>query len=214
MATTDQEPKPRTTTSRKVAPAVIQELEPETVTSALVLTIVEPEPNDVLCGRGKHSFRHRGNYFFRHLIVEHVGSYKRAPTKKEKTKVVLLVATAIIARGGRFLVRNKKKDDSWRDGGLKQGQKKVGHAFRDALRGRVKCLQEKDLQEQDANPARASNVTGAEALLTGAQVNNVLKASGLHPTAEPSNDWTTPRTDAEMGKYLRSVFLFSKCTRV
>lgn len=93
---------------------------------------------DVLCGRGKMSFHHEGNNRYRMLIAEHADTYKMAPTKKMKMEVVLLIVEIIIARGGRFLVSNT--DGTWSDGGRQQGKKKTGHAFRDALRGRVKCI--------------------------------------------------------------------------
>merc|ERR1711915_546392 len=54
------------------------------------------------------------------------------------------VVDIIITRGGRFLIRcdKDKVGEGWFDGGVKQGKKKTGHALRDALRGRVKCISE------------------------------------------------------------------------
>jgi len=80
------------------------------------------------------------------LIAEHANSYKMAPTKKGKMQVIALVVHIVIAGGGRFLVQNN--DGTWVDGGIKQGKRKTGHAFRDSLRGRVKCITE--MREVDA----------------------------------------------------------------
>mmetsp|Transcript_16786 Transcript_16786/g.25369 ORF Transcript_16786/g.25369 Transcript_16786/m.25369 type:complete len:264 (+) Transcript_16786:154-945(+) len=108
------------------------------------ITIVEkPRPDDVLCGRGKACFDHVGNDSFRLLIAQHVDSYENAPSKKAKMDVIMQVVDVVVSRGGRFLLKNnKEKEVVWIDGGVKQGKKKTGHALRDALRGRVKCISE------------------------------------------------------------------------
>ena len=116
------------------------ELQQDATTSHI--TIDNPKTVDVLCGRGKMCFRHEGNDRFRMLIAEHADTYKMASTKRVKIRVVELVVDIVIARGGRFLVRNNNGTTTWIDGGRKQGKKKTGHAFRDALRGRVKCITE------------------------------------------------------------------------
>lgn len=75
-----------------------------------MLIVDQPGPNDVLCGRGKNSLSHVGNHHFRQLIVENTSTYIMASTKREKGEVITLVANVIIARGGRFLIRNNKDD--------------------------------------------------------------------------------------------------------
>lgn len=106
-------------------------------------SIVEkPRSIDVLCGRGKTCFEHQGNDDFRKVVAQHIDAYNIAPTKKAKMQVVVKVVDIIISRGGRFLIRksNQGGPRHWVDGGRKQGKKKTGHALRDALRGRVKCV--------------------------------------------------------------------------
>lgn len=186
------------------------------------MSIDDPEPADVLCGRGKNSFRHRGNYFFRHLIVENAISYKNAPTKQEKGEVVMIVVRAIIARGGRFLVRNKEAGGKlWRDGGLKQGQKKAGHAFRDAARGRVRCVVRKMNARRAQIMAGATTRANEEARstqsndLTNLQANprRVLTLPPTNSNMEPSRDWMTASMDEELADYLLSLFYHSKRTK-
>lgn len=117
-------------------------------------------PVDVLCGRGKMCFVHEGNNRFRMLIAEHADTYQTAPTKKTKTKVIILVVEIIISRGGRFLINNN--DGTWVDGGRQQGKKKTGHAFRDALRGRVKCITL--MRNQNAHTAIGLNANDSHTL--------------------------------------------------
>ena len=129
----------------------IPQLELQHATTSRIAVVDNPKTVDVLCGRGKMCFRHEGNNRFRVLIAEHADTYKMAPTKKVKTQVIALVVEIVIARGGRFLVQNND-DCTWVDGGRKQGKKKTGHAFRDALRGRVKCITE--MREANAQVLR------------------------------------------------------------
>lgn len=102
---------------------------------------MKPKPTDVLCGRGKTCFEHEGNGAFRKIVARHIDAYSMAPTKKAKMQVVVRVVDIILSQGGRFLIRNRGSPHYWIDGGSKQGKKKAGHALRDALRGRVKCVE-------------------------------------------------------------------------
>jgi hypothetical protein len=97
---------------------------------------IEPCKHDVLSGKSKYCFRHSGNQTFRVLIAENVTAYKMAPTKKLKMQIVITVADTVLFQGGRFLTLDSQ--GCWKDGGLALGKKKVGNAFRDAQRGRLK----------------------------------------------------------------------------
>mmetsp|Transcript_18808 Transcript_18808/g.27815 ORF Transcript_18808/g.27815 Transcript_18808/m.27815 type:complete len:223 (-) Transcript_18808:319-987(-) len=113
--------------------------------------VIKPNPTDVLCGRGKTCFEHEGNDAFRKVVARHIDAYSIAPTKKAKMQVVVRVVDIVISQGGRFLIRNHVGGPHyWVDGGSKQGKKKTGHALRDALRGRVKCV-EKLRRESNAS---------------------------------------------------------------
>mmetsp|Transcript_26859 Transcript_26859/g.40652 ORF Transcript_26859/g.40652 Transcript_26859/m.40652 type:complete len:217 (+) Transcript_26859:264-914(+) len=103
--------------------------------------VTKPKPIDVLCGRGKTCFEHEGNNAFRKIVAQHIDAYSCALTKKAKMQVVVRVVDIVLSQGGRFLVRNRGSPHYWVDGGSKQGKKKAGHALRDALRGRVKCVE-------------------------------------------------------------------------
>jgi hypothetical protein len=99
------------------------------------LTIV-PCESDVLSGKSKFCFRHSGNQTFRVVIAENVKAYKMAPTKKLKMHIVIAIAEEMRFRGGRFLFQDSQ--GCWKDGGITLGKKKVGNAFRDAQRGRLR----------------------------------------------------------------------------
>lgn len=157
-----------------------------------VSTIDEPSPNDVLCGRGKDSFHHQGNYRFRALIAEHAETYKMASAKKQKMQVVTLLADLILAKGGRFLVRS---GTNWVDGGASQGRKKIGHAFRDALRGRVKCVTL--IMNQKRNSAVVSESSSSDSSSDEFEADSVCSLSPEPLSLEPSQDWWNPKVDTE-----------------
>lgn len=179
--------------------------------------IEQPEVTDVLCGRGENSFNHMGNRQFRQLIVETVGRYKTAFTRKQKTRVVMRVANTIIDRGGRFLIRDGKTG-AWRDGGIPQGQKKVGHAFRDVLRGRFKRLVKNDSSMTPATRSYMYGEVGATDEARNSRISDFsletspctsFLRSPIYSTVEPSKDWKTASVDAELALYLRTIFSLS-----
>lgn len=184
---------------------------------ATMFVMNQPRPADVLCGRGKDSFRHEGNQRFRCLIAEHATTYKLAATKKQKMQVVMLVADIVIARGGRFLVRDK--NGNWMDGGRNQGRKKTGHSFRDALRGRVKCISQIMKRNQDNASLTMSDDCSSDdssgiysACSDEHDFENATKPTAdVHaeiiasfdfedvPAVEPSKEWRNPTMDKQLG---------------
>lgn len=177
----------------------------------------KPTPNDVLCGRGKSTFQHEGNQRFRNLIAEHAVTYKMALTKKQKMQVVLLITDIVIARGGRFLICTS--GNSWVDGGRQQGKKKTGHSFRDALRGRVKCIQESMRErgdhlephgvsivrssgrtiEDSSNESEGSSHTSEEAYEDlDLKISAFTDEPELDGYVEPSSNWRSPTAGFEL----------------
>ena len=173
--------------------------------------MIRPTPLDVLCGRGRNNFHH--NDHFRVLIAEYAETYKHAPTKKAKMRVVMMAVDIVIARGGRFLVLSN--DDSWVDGGLKVGKTKVGHAFRDALRGRVKCIAEMRakniLQVAPPSPdyfsgSSSSSIDSDEEFDT----DQGLLDSRLWDVCrnmEPTQDWRNSKLDRDLANELLEFFV-------
>jgi hypothetical protein len=53
-----------------------------------------PEPNDVICGRGK-SVTHPGNLKFRRLVHARKEEYKQAKRRDEKTRIAFAIVEAL-----------------------------------------------------------------------------------------------------------------------
>jgi hypothetical protein len=49
--------------------------------------IADPDPNDVICGRGKMTSLHPANRRFRELVNQHKDAYQRAKRREEKTRI-------------------------------------------------------------------------------------------------------------------------------
>jgi hypothetical protein len=91
-----------------------------------------PTALDVCCGRGKKNWRHQGNISFRKIIRIRVDSYISAPTKQDKSYIVVAIVDDLRLLGGKFL----KQDDNtgrWYDIGDSQARDKVGHSLRDQV---------------------------------------------------------------------------------
>jgi hypothetical protein len=160
------------------------------------IIVKKPTVEDVLCGRGKICFEHPGNKTFRLLIAGHANTYQMAPpTKKMKMQVVMLIVDIVTARGGRFLTKymeNHYKDNTmlWAEGGRKQGRKKAGHAFCDALRGRVKCMTQIMSSQQQSNIAQniTASSTSSTNLLQKSQDDHDSESSSSSSSLEVSFD--------------------------
>jgi hypothetical protein len=113
-----------------------------------------PTALDVCCGRGKKNWRHQGNIAFRKIIRIRVDSYISAPTKQDKSSIVVAVVDDLRLLGGKFI----KQDDTgrWYDIGDSQARDKVGHSLRD----QVTALSKQQKIDRKVAPAGA----GASAL--------------------------------------------------
>ena len=170
---------------------------------------------NIMIQQSQICFHHEGNHQFRALIGEHADTYKMAPTKKQKMLVIALVTDIILARGGRFLVQS---NGAWSDAGRKVGKKKVGGAFRDALRGRVKCI------SQIINKRRSEEHSSSDWSETHSEsseesdAQSPLNLLAIEPfqdwemtvdvsDIEPSKDWMNPMVDNEVADDLLNFFL-------
>ena len=121
--------------------------------------VVEPNENDVLCGRGGRINAHVGNVRFRELVVARKPRYLAPSTKKlEKAHIAAALVQEIRCQqpSGRFL--KEDPDGSWYDIGDAKAIKKVGQALReDAPEIRPEIGSD---EEGDSKPVgSSSNVT-------------------------------------------------------
>jgi hypothetical protein len=91
-----------------------------------------PSDSDVRCGRGIQNWNMTGNVNFRKVIRASVVRYMAAPSKSDKTAVVVSVVDEIRRQGGCFLKEQQYGSSScWYDIGNAAARDKVGHSLRD-----------------------------------------------------------------------------------
>jgi hypothetical protein len=98
-----------------------------------------PSDSDICCGRGKQNWNKTGNLRFRKLIRASVAQYTAAPSKKEKSVVILSVVHKIQQQGGHFLKQRQRQQQQqngwsnccWYDIGGAAARDKVRHSLRD-----------------------------------------------------------------------------------
>mmetsp|Transcript_704 Transcript_704/g.975 ORF Transcript_704/g.975 Transcript_704/m.975 type:complete len:266 (-) Transcript_704:48-845(-) len=90
----------------------------------------KPGEFDVLCGRGKQTYTHKGNCLFRRIVEAHVRNYTEAKTKLEKTKVVTNICNQVRRRGE---FTRQSKDGLWIKVSDRMAREKVGQVLRDLL---------------------------------------------------------------------------------
>jgi hypothetical protein len=100
-----------------------------------------PTDWDVLCGRGKQNWKMTGNVNFRMVIRASVARYVAAPSKADKTAVIVSVVDKIRRQGGHFLKEQRQHQQQygsscsscWYDIGDAAARDKVGHSLRDQV---------------------------------------------------------------------------------
>jgi hypothetical protein len=90
----------------------------------------QPSHLSVICGRGKDSHNHEGNYRFRALASTFVEKYSQADSKTAKMAIVFHIVTMIRKRGGHFC---KLVQDAWFEVGDRCARGKVSSLLRDML---------------------------------------------------------------------------------
>ena len=88
-----------------------------------------PGERDVLLGRGKAIYSHKGNAWMRHLVTEYYNHFDDAKYG-EKFQITTLLVNTIKLKGGRFL--KQSRDGWWEQADDKLAEDKVSHAFRTA----------------------------------------------------------------------------------
>jgi hypothetical protein len=108
------------------------------VKDSIVCPATNTKDQDVLCGRGKTAYLNPGNEALRMIVAANLEKYSIS-SRAEKTDLIRTLADELYNSGSRFM--KKSKDTGlWHDIGLHAAKEKIAHAFRDAVGGRVKCM--------------------------------------------------------------------------
>lgn len=100
-----------------------------------------PTELDVLCGKSRLIFEHKGNEQLRFMVASYLPAYIDA-SRRQKTDIVRQIVQEVKDKGGRFLKRSSSQGQVWYDIGTMAAREKVGHTFRDASKKRIKCIAE------------------------------------------------------------------------
>ena len=134
----------------------------------------KPGEYDVCCGRGKRHWNHVGNVRFRRFIQCNVERYMDAPTKNDKTAVVVSIVDDIRNRRGNFLKEDLR--GNWYDIGDQQAREKVGHSLRDQVSTIHRQQQKQAALQQFKSPnstTTTTNTTGSSS------TNNTTSGGGI-----------------------------------
>lgn len=101
---------------------------------------IEPQRNDVLCGRGGAINQHGGNQLFRRVVAANKALYQECE-RHIKPLVAKSIVAALAARGGRFLKERKQSGEViWIDIGTEASIAKTSQALREDSRGTRESL--------------------------------------------------------------------------
>eukprot|EP00549_Striatella_unipunctata_P013011 CAMPEP_0118674634 /NCGR_PEP_ID=MMETSP0800-20121206/997_1 /TAXON_ID=210618 ORGANISM="Striatella unipunctata, Strain CCMP2910" /NCGR_SAMPLE_ID=MMETSP0800 /ASSEMBLY_ACC=CAM_ASM_000638 /LENGTH=211 /DNA_ID=CAMNT_0006569851 /DNA_START=52 /DNA_END=687 /DNA_ORIENTATION=- len=92
----------------------------------------DPLEYDVICGKGKKAYRHKGNKRLRDTIDYHLEEYTNAKRRIDKRAIITNIFCEIRGKKGGF-VRYACTDGRWYDIGDSKAREKIGQMFRDTL---------------------------------------------------------------------------------
>eukprot|EP00934_Nitzschia_sp_Nitz4_P006744 Nitzschia sp. Nitz4//scaffold56_size114212//15959//16603//NITZ4_003934-RA/size114212-processed-gene-0.32-mRNA-1//1//CDS//3329554658//6734//frame0 len=101
-----------------------------------------PSRFDVLCSRGKLSWNHEGNVFFRKLVKLNAQRYETANSRLQRSVVVSALVDCIRSRATGF-VKQEPKSGMWTEVGDELAREKVGQLMRNILGGFRSSLKSK-----------------------------------------------------------------------
>lgn len=97
--------------------------------------IMEPFPNDVICGRGGKANTNPGNISFREEAKK-LRSWYESSSKSEKFAISSYLVDFVRQRGGRFLKRDPERAGGWLEADSSDVRKKASQSLREGRRSR------------------------------------------------------------------------------
>ncbi|KAG7342915.1 hypothetical protein IV203_020860 [Nitzschia inconspicua] len=116
-------------------------------------TNFKPGKNDVVCGRGNAYCHLPSNILFTAIIRSNIKKYNDTPARTERSTVVTVVLDQILARGLRF-VKKDRKTKKWYELSREQAHEKVGHALRDSI---SRFMKDENVESNRLSASRKSN---------------------------------------------------------
>ena len=120
-----------------------------------------PGEYDVICGRGRRIYNHKGNENFRKLVDSRLADYKKSITKADKSYILCEVVAQVRALSpyGGF-VKKCIQDNRWYEVGDFLSREKTSQAFRDALHDKYRSSNESKKTRRRGN--RKKNRAGSQ----------------------------------------------------
>mmetsp|Transcript_16027 Transcript_16027/g.20283 ORF Transcript_16027/g.20283 Transcript_16027/m.20283 type:complete len:195 (+) Transcript_16027:41-625(+) len=120
-----------------------------------------PSSHDIICGKGKDCYDHKGNRWFRHIVSFYVDGYIAAKDSKfKKSKIVSDIFNKIrryLGRNNGFVSRDRK-NGNWCQVCAAKAREKIGHELRVAVSNRGKKAEKAKMLAHEAQKFRRLHV--------------------------------------------------------
>lgn len=140
---------------------------------------------DILLGRGRTSFNHKGNRRFRKFIVCNVQRYSISTNRFSKSLVVSEVLKGIKLAGGRFL--REGSDGKYFEVADKIAKEKIGHALRDVL-----FMKEPDQNGKKKRRPATTTTSTTKQQTTAKRSTSLSSVPSLTPTSPSQGPLASP----------------------
>jgi len=142
-----------------------------------------PSKNDVIIGRGKKCYHHKGNAKLRHLVSTQLTAYSCSVTKSEKSGILCAIVKSIRndPDGSGGFMKQDVKTQLYYDIGDIMAKEKISQTFRDCLQDTYKSsvmYKKKRRQEQNAEIMEIKRAKAASAAANAAAVANKNNQKG------------------------------------